>query len=63
MDEYGLEGGEKQEFIEKFIEEHTEEFQKEYGDEADQKLSERVLEEYENDRWAEAREHHNQHPR
>ena len=54
-------GGEKQEFIEKFIEEHTEEFQKEYGDEADQKLNERVLEEYENDRWAEAREHHNQH--
>ena len=57
------EGGEKQEFIEKFMETHREEFEKEYGDEADQKLNERVLEEYEKDRWAEARSHHNEHQR
>ncbi len=54
------EDGEKQEFIEKFIEAHTEEFQEAYGDEADQKLNARALEEYEDDRQAEARNYHNQ---
>ena len=49
---------EKPEFIEKFIEVHTEEFQEMYGDEADRKLNEKALEEYEDDRKREARSLH-----
>ena len=49
----------KQEIMEKFIETHTEEFRETYGDEADQKLNEGALEEYDRELKREAREFHN----